>query len=176
MHLKTGRLQLRLLTPTDIPSLIELWTNPEVTRYMGGPRDAAKLQQGFTEDLNNPIPETYDLWPVIETSTGQVVGHCGLLAKEIDHQPELELIYLIVQSAWGQGYATEITLALKQYAVEQLKLSRLVALIDPHNTASERVALKVGLQFEKMVTRPGGKVMKLYAVNTIAASKAFPKK
>ncbi len=165
MHLQTARLQLRPLHPTDIPALIQLWTDPMITYYMGGPRDAVKLQQGFTDDLNNPIPETYDLWPVLEISTGKLIGHCGLLDKEIAHQPEVELIYLITQSAWGQGYATEIVLALQQYAFEQLKLSRLVALIDPNNIASEHVAIKVGLQFEQTIIRPSGKVMKLYAIN-----------
>ena len=43
-------------------------------------------------------------------------------------------------------------------------LDRLVALIDPENAGSEGVALKVGLRFEREVTRPGGKVMRLYAV------------
>ena len=44
-------------------------------------------------------------------------------------------------------------------------LDRIVALIDPKNIASEGVALKAGLRFEREVTRPGGKVMKLYVVN-----------
>lgn len=115
--------------------------------------------------MNNPTPDTYDLWPVIEKASSQLVGHCGLLDKEIDGKSEIELVYVIAKSAWGKGYATEMALALKQYAQEQMGLDRIVALIEPDNSASEGVALKVGLRFEREVVRPGGKVMKLYAVN-----------
>ena len=165
MHLETKRLLLRAIQAEDIHPLVQLWTDPEVTRYMGGPREQAYLEKVFAEDLNNPTPDIYDLWPVIEKASSQVVGHCGLLDKEIEGQPEIELTYVMAKSAWGKGYATEMALALKQYAQEQMGLDRIVALIDPDNAASERVALKVGLRFEREVTRPGGKVMKLYAVN-----------
>ena len=165
MRLETERLLLRAMQPDDIPALVRLWTDPEVTRYMGGPREPAYLEKVFAEDLNNPTPDTYDLWPVIEKASSRLVGHCGLTDKEIEGKPEIELVYVIAKSAWGKGYATEIALALKQYAQEQMGPDRLVALIDPVNAGSEGVALKVGLHFEREVTRPGGKVMKLYAVN-----------
>jgi RimJ/RimL family protein N-acetyltransferase len=38
-----------------------------------------------------------------------------------------------------------------------------VALIEPGNAASERVAVKVGMSLEKDVLRPGGRTMRLYA-------------
>jgi hypothetical protein len=37
-----------------------------------------------------------------------------------------------------------------------------VALIDPANIASEGVALKVGLRYEKDALRPTGKMMRVY--------------
>jgi len=40
-----------------------------------------------------PSAEQYDLWPVVEKETGQVVGHCGLLDKEIEGITEIELNY-----------------------------------------------------------------------------------
>jgi RimJ/RimL family protein N-acetyltransferase len=131
---------------------------------MGGPRDRSYLVETFEDDLRNP-PSSYDLWPVIEKASSQLVGHCGLLDKNIDGVPEIELVYVFARSAWGKGYATEMALALKKYAREQMGLNRLVALIDPENAASERVAVKAGVCFEREITRPGGKVMQLYTVN-----------
>lgn len=43
-------------------------------------------------------------------------------------------------------------------------IGRLVALIEPQNGASERVAVKVGMRLEQEVIRPGGEVRKVYAV------------
>jgi RimJ/RimL family protein N-acetyltransferase len=43
-------------------------------------------------------------------------------------------------------------------------LCRLIALIEPENRASERVAVKIGMRLEKEVVRPGGALRKVYAV------------
>jgi RimJ/RimL family protein N-acetyltransferase len=39
-----------------------------------------------------------------------------------------------------------------------------IALIEPENKASERVALKIGMKFEKEVIRPGGAKRKVYVI------------
>jgi RimJ/RimL family protein N-acetyltransferase len=166
MHLETERLILRGLQPSDIPALVQLWSDPDVTRFMGGPRDKDWLRDAFEGDLRNPSPSTYDdPWPVIEKPSSRLVGHCGLLAKDIDDQPEIELVYVFAKPAWGKGYATEVALALKEYAQGCLDLHRLVALVDPQNAASARVAEKAGLCFERKVVRPDGKVMLLHTVS-----------
>jgi len=162
--LETKRLILRYQQASDVVFLVDLWADPEVTRYMGGPRDRDWLRSGFEETAQDPYDERYDLWPVIEKETGQVVGHCGLLDKEVEGRTEIELIYVLASSSWGKGYATEMGQALKRYAFEEMGIGRLIALIEPENTASERVAVKIGMRVEKEVIRPGGEVRKVYAV------------
>ena len=162
--LETQRLLLRYQQTTDIAFLADLWSDPEVTRYMGGPRDRAWLLSVFEETAQAPDAERYDLWPVIEKETGQVVGHCGLLDKDVDGKTEIELVYILASPAWGKGYATEIGQALKRYAFENLGIEKLIALIEPENVASERVAAKIGMRFVREVIRPGGKVRRVYVV------------
>jgi RimJ/RimL family protein N-acetyltransferase len=53
---------------------------------------------------------------------------------------------------------------LKRYAFEEMGIERLIALIEPENAASERVALKIGMRFDREVTRPGGARRKVYAI------------
>jgi len=43
-------------------------------------------------------------------------------------------------------------------------ISRLIALIEPENEASERVAVKLGMKLEKIIIRPSGEKRKLHAV------------
>lgn len=164
MFLETERLRLRAMRASDVAGLVRLWTDPEVTRYMGGPRDEAALREIFSEDLSKPPPEANDLWPVEEKSTSRVVGHCGLLEKEVDGTAEVELVYVFSRPTWGRGYATEMAGALRIHALEVMGLERVIALIDPGNGASERVAIKVGMVLEKETVRPGGKVMRVYAM------------
>ncbi len=165
MHLETERLQLRLMQATDIPALVQIWTDPAATRYMGGVREEAPLIENLEQDVRDQPTATYEMWPVIEKASKQLIGHCGLLDKEIEGQIQIELVYIFIPSAWGKGYATEIALALKAYAQTALGLRRLVALIKPENVASMRVAVKVGMALEKEIIRPGGAVMHLYGVN-----------
>ena len=127
--LETERLILKYQQASDIAFLVDLWTDPDVTRYLGGPRDRDWLQPVFEETAQNPYAERYDLWPVIERETGYVVGHCGLLEKEVEGRTEIELIYILSSSAWGKGYATEMGQALKHYAFESMGIERLIALM-----------------------------------------------
>jgi ribosomal-protein-alanine N-acetyltransferase len=160
--METQRLFLRNTQATDIPALARMWSDPDVTRFVGGPKDAAWLEQVFTEDSNNLDPLLYDQWPVVEKSSGEVIGYCGLLEKEVDGRPEIELVYAFVPSAWGKGYATEISLCLREYAVGKMGLRRLIALIEPENAASARVAERVGFRLDRKVIRPGGAERMLY--------------
>ncbi len=75
---------------------------------------------------------------------------------------ETELNYVFAKSVWARGYATEAARALCTFAAEHLRLPRLIALIDPENRASARVAEKVGMRFCKETIRPTGKRMQVY--------------
>ena len=164
MILETDRLRLKRLEATDAEALIALWCDPEVTQFMGGPRDPETLRGLFAEDAADPFAETYDLWPVVERAAGDVIGHCGLLDKEVEERPEIELVYVFARAAWGKGYATEIACALRDYAFETMKLPRLISLIEPENAASERVAIKVGMRLEKEIVRSDGAMRRVYAI------------
>jgi RimJ/RimL family protein N-acetyltransferase len=165
--LETPRLRLRRTRHADIPALITLWTDPEVTRHMGGPRDKHTLTKVFTEAADDPYAEVFDLWPVEEKASGEVVGDCGLIQKQIEGLDEIELVYVISRSRWGRGYATEVAQALKQHAFEVLDLKRIVALIDPKNAGSRRVAEKVGMLLDRQVIRPDGKTRELFTIDNL---------
>jgi RimJ/RimL family protein N-acetyltransferase len=52
----------------------------------------------------------------------------------------------IAKTFWRQGLATEVPLAIRDYAFGPLGLIRLVCLIDPGKRASLRVAEKMGIR------------------------------
>ena len=94
------------------------------------------------------------------------MGHCGLLEKEVEGNTEIELVYVLAPTVWGRGYATEIGNALKRYAFGEMSIRRLIALIEPRNTPSEKVAVKIGMRLEKEVTRHGGGIRKMYVIES----------
>ena len=164
--LRTDRLCLRRIQASDISTLIDLWCDPDVTKYLGGPRDREKIKPLFEEDIENPFAHEYDLWPVKELATNEVVGYCGLLEKEVDGKDEIEINYIFKESAWGKGFAKEIGKGIIKYAFSVKKLERLIALIKPENKASESVAKKIGMKYEKEVVRPGGEKRKVYVIES----------
>lgn len=168
--LGTERLILRRQVQEDAPALVALWTDDEVTRYMGGPRDAEKLQVVFQATAADPFADVYDLWPVLEKDSGRVVGHCGVLDKDVEGRQAFELVYVFARDVWGRGYATEMASSLRDFAFEDFSLSKLIALIEPDNKASARVAEKVGMRFLREVVRPGGELRHLYAVESHATA------
>ena len=155
--LETPRLLIRRLEPGDVDALAALWTDPEVTRYIGGPRDAATVRANMEADAAAAAPPALDLWTVVEKASGRVVGNCGLLEKTVDGRPEVELAYVLARGAWGHGYATAAGAAVCKYAFEGLGLQRLVSLIDPPNAASLRVAARLGMHLQGETARPDGR-------------------
>jgi len=165
MKIETDRLIIKSNQEVDLEPLAALWADPEVTHYMGGPRNYEEILKILKEDAQvNPQP-AFDLWPVIEKETGKIIGTGGILEKDIDGRKQYEIIYVLAKSAWGKGFATEVASSLKDYAFDELGLKRVTALIDPDNMKSEKVATKIGLRYEKDTVRPNGKIMRLYALN-----------
>ena len=165
MKIETDRSIIRWIQKADLEPLAALWADPEVTYYMGGRRNYEEVLKELGEDAQlNPQP-AFDLWPVIEKETGQIIGHCGILEKNIEGRNQYEIVYVLAKSAWGKGFATEVANSLKDYAFDQLGLKRITALIDPDNLKSEIVATKIGLRYEKNTVRPNGKNMRLFALN-----------
>lgn len=92
------------------------------------------------------------------------VGHAGLVQQDIEGAPELEVGYWIARPFWGQGYATEAATFWRDYGWRVLRERRLVALIQPGNYASMKVADKIGMELERSVQFSGREVG-LWAVN-----------
>jgi ribosomal-protein-alanine N-acetyltransferase len=111
------------------------------------------------------------LWATIYKENGKFIGRCGLLPWSIDGRQEVEVAYTIARSYWGQGLATEAAEAILQYGFRQLNLSRLVSLIEPENAASQRVAEKIGMRFEKRVDEGEYTPFFIYSISKLTLEK-----
>jgi ribosomal-protein-alanine N-acetyltransferase len=135
----------------DLDDLWALYCDAEITRYIpDAPRSREEAQQELEWHMNgHPRFPELGLWATIHKETGKFIGRCGLLPWAIDGQNEVEVAYTISRSYWGQGLATEAAQAILQYGFEALNLTRLICLIDEENIASQKVAIKMGMKFEK---------------------------
>ena len=100
---------------------------------------------------------------VLLAEGGELLGRCGIAVREINGRTERELGYLLGRPHQGRGYATEAAAAMRDHALGTLGLRRLIALIQHGNEASERVARKVGMAYERDVEFHG-RVVELFAL------------
>lgn len=151
--LETKRLVLRRLVLEDLDDLFALYRDPEIRKYFPeGVLNYNDTKEELEWFLNgHPKHPELGLWATIHKETGKFIGRCGLLPWTIEGQAEVEIAYLLDKAFWKQGLATEAAQGLLRYGFEQLKLSRLICMIDPANIASQRVAERIGMTFEKQV-------------------------
>jgi len=154
MHIaETDRLILRHFHVIDVDAIMSVFGDAEVMRYGSGvqtPEWVAKWIRGCLEDYH--AKWGFGLWAVVEKRTRCVIGYCGLSRfADVGGQPETEIGYRLARVHWGKGFATEAAVAVRDYAFDHLSLKRLIAIIDPQNDASIRVATKLGMRYEKDV-------------------------
>ncbi len=154
--LETDRLMIRRLVMDDLDALAALYRDRDVRKYFPDGDHGMLNYEETKEELEwfikgHPVHPELGLWATIHKESGRFIGRCGLLPWTIDGREEVEIAYLLDKNFWGQGLATEAALGIKKYAFEKLHLSRLICLIDPQNTASRRVAEKIGMTLEREV-------------------------
>jgi RimJ/RimL family protein N-acetyltransferase len=93
-------------------------------------------------------PSSIGLLAVERKTDRDVIGYCGLVDSGRGADGEPELAFELLHRVWRQGYATEASLAVLDWA----RLSgyeRLWATVWEWNTASRRVLAKVGFIEER---------------------------
>lgn len=154
---ETERLILRRLRTSDSEALNHVFGDEEVMRSGDGVQTAQ-----WVEDWLSRCIEGYERnsgigpWAVVERESRRTIGYCGLFHfPDVCGRPETEIGYRLARRHWGRGYATEAVRAVRDYAFRTLGIPRLVAIIEPVNAASIRVAKKAGMQYEQEVMLEG---------------------
>jgi RimJ/RimL family protein N-acetyltransferase len=145
----TARLQLRWLTPDDVPALAAIFGDAEVCRFWSSPAlsDMAAAEALHTEIVRGFAARSLFQWGIAERGTNTVVGTCTLASLSSEHR-RAEVGFALARAAWGRGYVSEALPALLDFAFETLDLHRLEADVDPRNERSIRVLERLGFERE----------------------------
>ena len=150
--LNTERLTLRPLSLEDWEAYAAAWADPRLTTFIGGqPRTRTESWGKFLQGIGLWPILGYGYWSFIDRESGTFLGNGGLARferglPELEGYPEAG--WAFVPDAWGRGLATEAMAAILGWADETLGGPEIRCIIDPGNTASQRVAAK--LEFEAM--------------------------
>ena len=147
-RLITDRLEIRLPVEGDRARFVELFGDDEFMIYADGPMDRAAANARFDGMLERAAELPFAKQPVIERSTGTILGYTGVNRFDFNGTEQLEWGYRLIPEARGKGYATEAGLALMEVARRSFE-GEIIAMIDPRNDASKNVITKLGFEYWK---------------------------
>jgi RimJ/RimL family protein N-acetyltransferase len=154
LPIETERLTIRRFTAADRAALGELYADPDVMRYIPyGVLDEAGLEHVLAKYARVEAERGFTFWAIIDRAADRFVGDVGFGVYERTGEPELG--YSLARGAWGNGYASEAARACVTAAFEHLGVPRVVALVDADNTASLRVADRIGMERQGLIEAHG---------------------
>src|SRR5580658_576910 len=148
--LETGRLVLRPWRVAEGVVLHELWTerDPRVPPHRRIDPDGRPTVGDLENWIRTNEPSSsIGLLAVERKDARDVIGYCGLIDSGRGSNGEPELAFELLRRAWRQGYATEASLVVLDWA-RSSGYERLWATVWEWNTASRRVLAKVGFTEE----------------------------
>jgi len=143
--LQTPRLILRTVTTTDAVAVASSW------KLDAAPISHEEAKEKITwmfgnHEQNAPGRLVHLCLGIIQKNSQEFIGWCGL-----DHTDQTKanpvLFYLLKESYWGKGLATEAARAVLDYAFRELDLARIDSATAYENTASKRVMEKIGMMY-----------------------------
>jgi RimJ/RimL family protein N-acetyltransferase len=138
-RLDTERLTLRPIAIDDVDLLVALDSDPEVMRFISGGKPTSRAQAERIVQMS-----LGHRWLGFERETNEFVGWFGIRPSTAKSR---ELGYRLRRAAWGNGLATEGSLALIAVAFTQPGVDRVRAETMAVNTASRAVMERCGLRF-----------------------------
>lgn len=157
--LHTERLTLREPRLDDFAAMLAFNASPRAA-FLGGGAPRQTVWRALLANIGHWALRDYGFWTV-ETHDGDVVGRVGVIFH--DGWPEPELAWHMFDGFEGLGYAHEAALAARADAYGRLGMGPLISLIDPANTRSIALALRLGAVEEEMSVEPNlGSAVRIY--------------
>ncbi len=155
--LETERLILREFTLEDAAFILELLNTPTWLKFIGD-RKVHSIDDAKNYLLNGSMKSYaengFGFYAVVEKTdtsdrTNQTIGMCGLIKR--DTLPDIDIGFAFLPNLISKGFGYEIASATLDYALNILKINRIIAIVNPENKKSIGLIKKIGMQFEEMI-------------------------
>lgn len=139
------KIELRNQRVSDAKRFFEILDNPDFKFFHVCPKDVEGEKEFIRknkEKRKNKVEYNYTI-----LYGGKVVGGCGIKINQ--HRDFIgEIGYFLDEKYWGKGITTRAVKLLEKKGFQELGLKRIEIVMNPENTASERVAIKCGYRKE----------------------------
>lgn len=147
-EIKTDRLLLRPLDIKDLDSVFIYASDEDNTTFMlmlpeDTKEEAARYLIKVTAEWEKENPVFYEFAVTLDRE------QIGAVSVKLNIEKNTgELGWIINKRYWKKGYAMEAAIAVRDFAVKELKLSKLIATCDFRNSNSYHLMEKIGFTLE----------------------------
>jgi RimJ/RimL family protein N-acetyltransferase len=155
--LRTERLVLRTLTPDDLDDVFAYAGRDDVIRYLPWPkRNRDEVAEHLARRLNTTLAADGDVIVLgIElpqpaddpNGRPRIIGDMTLVLSSVEHR-QATIGWVLNPAYESKGYATEAASRVLTLAFDDLGSHRVVAELDPRNTASAALCARLGMRLE----------------------------
>jgi len=156
--LYSKRLVLAPFDASDVDIAIEMFTDPDVLRFVGGVLKEHQIHAEMSDWTKRGGNGCIGIWCISDRNSDEKLGSVALLPMPIDKDDtdfsivlpgqmpvgDVEIGFFLKRSAWGRGYATEACQRLVRMAFQESPLTEVVATFEAGNVASRNVLEKSG--------------------------------
>ena len=141
-ELETERLRLRHWRESDVDPFLAFYRDPQSAAVYGENVMRSDVWRRVGLLIGHWQLRGFGPWALEDKATGRFAGHGGLWFP--DGWGDIEVGYGISPDFRGQGYAVEAAQRVRDYGYREKGFERLVSYIEPGNTASRKVAERLG--------------------------------
>lgn len=141
-RIDTERLILRPPRAEDFEGWAALMGDEDAARFIGGVQPRELAWRGFLTLVGAWQIQGFGMFSVIERAGGTWIGRVGPWRPL--GWPGTEVGWGLLRTHWGHGYAHEAAVAAIDWSFANLAWTEVVHCIAPENTASIRLARRLG--------------------------------
>ena len=143
--IETERLVLRELTEADFDAAREILGDARVMYAWEHGFSDAETRAWIAENIARYRRDGFSYLAAEERVSGALAGFIGPLVENVEGERRMGVGYILGRNFWGRGYASEGAAVCVDYAFDQLGAAEVIAEIRPENSASRRVAERLGM-------------------------------
>jgi len=139
---ETDRLIVRETTEEDLPGLIEIYSDPDVTKYTEELFEEPCDELNYIREYRKKVYgiQGFGIWSVIRKEDCRLIGRAGLVARPAYEGVETGFVF--GKEYWGKGYASEAVKVCIDMA-EKMEFTCVRALTMTENAASRKLLTKL---------------------------------
>ena len=144
----TWRLRLRPHRAADLWALHALYSDADNLRHWWVPAHTTLAETRAALAWHRAWkPRHYVLWAIEEKRSSRLIGMINYHRRE-PREKRVDVGWLLLAEFQGKGLMTEAARALFRHLFDDLGVHKIEALIRPANTASQRLARRLGFRRE----------------------------